>query len=102
VAWFKLRQPEPAILLSLPVHFILLLMAVEKTRLTSIPKHARHCKHFILIIIAIGLWFYWFQYRPSKIRSSCAKQVHGFENVGVDIERKEFAYEQCLHVMGLE
>ena len=50
-------------------------MAVEKTRLTSIPKHARHRKHFILIIIAIGLWFYWFQWRPSQIVKNCYKEI---------------------------
>ena len=85
-------------------------MAVEKAKLTSISKHARHHKHFVLIIfIFVGL-FYWFQIRPAIIRSDC-----GFEpamlyekdsktglSAGMTYEEfYNFYYEKCLNQHGL-
>lgn len=71
----------------------------------------------LVILLTIG-WFYWFQYRPSKIRQECsrerAKIANGVndsaekENVSLSrednlylIKRLDNRYSVCLHSKGL-
>ena len=56
----------------------------------------------IIVLFALLLgWFYWFEYRPSQIRSYCARSVSSnpLWTPGVSYETK---YERCLHSKGLE
>lgn len=60
-------------------------------------------KNIILIIIFILLilgGFYWFQYRPTQIRSFCdwdTKRIHGWRITKTYDEE----YNSCLHSKGL-
>ena len=60
-------------------------------------------KNKVLIIllgtILISGWFYWFQYRPAKIRRECSR-IAEKESVGYYDEYKA-SYEICLHGKGL-
>jgi hypothetical protein len=69
-------------------------------------------KLFILIaIVLIAGWFYWFQYRPSKIKSYCSWAVMWDDkgpkcsnNRNRNSEKSEcydLNYKNCLHEKGL-
>jgi len=56
-----------------------------------------------LIIIVLGLLFYWFQIRPAQIRKECASKsevVTGEFSWQVEILKKR--YDDCLLKKGLE
>ena len=58
----------------------------------------------ILGLFLVGSWFYWFQYRPSKIRSYCAWAVR-WEEGGPQCRTEkcyDFRYKECLHSKGLK
>jgi len=64
-------------------------------------------KNKVLIIllgtILISGWFYWFQYRPAKIRRECSrisKDKHGSTSAR-GYSRYKAGYEVCLHGKGL-
>jgi len=63
--------------------------------------------HWILVVIGLLLvvgWFYWFQLRPSKIRSFCDWRVRN-ENNWRPISKSgiyDIQYEACLHEKGLK
>ena len=61
------------------------------------------------IIISIFLllvgWFYYFQWRPTKIRKECYKYAYGTPNLGSTSEWQKatsYYYEACLKRNGLE
>jgi len=71
------------------------------------------------VVIVLGFLFYWFQVRPSMIRSACTNDVlmtqkyatTKFERdqLGGDMnkinamerEKSDFAYKECLHEKGI-
>lgn len=60
-----------------------------------------------LIAALVGGWFYWFQWRPTKIRRDCAKQaaltVSGFGKATTEGQnRYGLFYETCLNQKGLK
>ena len=59
-----------------------------------------------VVLILLGLllltgWFYWFQYRPAKIRSYCDWKVRSKTNWRVTKSYNE-KYNSCLHEKGLK
>jgi hypothetical protein len=58
-------------------------------------------KIFLILFIVIlgGLIFYWYQYRPTQIRSACNSQATNF--AGGVITLYEHEYTKCLHEKGL-
>ncbi len=63
---------------------------------------------FILGFLVLAFLFYWFQVRPTVIRSACAKKVT--DNLKTSNKTQEVAdwqreynlvYESCLHSKGL-
>lgn len=62
---------------------------------------------FVGIVLVVSM-FYWFQYRPSKIRSYCdwkSKSVVGWDVAGYskyEWADYESAYNSCLHEKGLK
>ncbi|KKU88698.1 MAG: hypothetical protein UY16_C0003G0040 [Candidatus Gottesmanbacteria bacterium GW2011_GWA2_47_9] len=59
-------------------------------------------------LLLLSFLFYWFQYRPTKIRSHCdwrAKSVWGWdvaEYGQYEWPAYEFTYNSCLHEKGLK
>jgi hypothetical protein len=53
----------------------------------------------VLFLLFIG-WFYWYQYRPTEIRSYCDGWAREKENLTIEGYRAR--YESCLHSKGLE
>ena len=68
-------------------------------------------KNWLLLFIAfiISAWFYWFQFRPVKIRQECweyakksiitPEQILDFDKY---VKAKNFQYEDCLRMKGLK
>jgi hypothetical protein len=65
-------------------------------------------KQFWLLILGIllisGGVFYWYEYRPSKIRTECNEYADKRSRDGSlnDAERYEFRYKFCLSQKGLK
>lgn len=66
---------------------------------------------FILILIIVGLAFYWYELRPNEIRKECFKtkqetiEVYSFLRSVSDEkveEYSEISYQNCLRQHGLE
>lgn len=66
----------------------------------------------IVILILTGGWFYWFQFRPSKIKRSCnswAGNQSGYDNVKgmssniIDLKKQKYdaIYQTCIREKGL-
>ena len=58
-----------------------------------------------LVLIAIGGWFYWFQYRPIQIRKDCWQKVKEVSSAGkgaVSAEGMNKFYSICLVGKGLK
>ena len=64
---------------------------------------------FFVIFLIIG-WFYWFQYRPSQSRATCAKETSEFiktrpkgtyETMVQLQSSRDFMYENYLNKKGL-
>lgn len=59
------------------------------------------------ILLLIAGWFYWYEWRPAKIRGRCLAQVQSslrVVSVSNDIERNrliELEYKNCIRVWGL-
>ena len=57
-----------------------------------------------LVLITIGAWFYWFQYRPTQIRKDCwqkvVQEVSGKGEVNRESMNKYFSL--CLVTKGLK
>ena len=71
-----------------------------------------HNKILVIFIVIAGLLFYWYSYRPIKIRENCAKEANfnakgrevGFdylENQKVYNTAYDSAYKECLNLNGL-
>lgn len=65
-------------------------------------------KYLITIILIAGLLFYWFQIKPSQIKSDCANsstenmQSSKMRRSALDWQRSyDLIYENCLHKNGL-
>ena len=54
---------------------------------------------FVALLFLAG-WFYWFQYRPSEIRSHCHNKVREKRRVTSKYYKAE--YDACLHEKGLK
>ena len=66
-------------------------------------------KYYIIItaVIILSFLFYWYSYRPSKIRSACLAEAefNRFNIYANDKERQQFLddyYKNCLRRFGLE
>jgi len=60
----------------------------------------------VLLVIIIG-WFYWFQWRPSKIAKYCnswASDESGYTKYPNDFHRENYEtlYKKCLREQGLK
>ncbi len=49
---------------------------------------------FLFLIIIVAGWFYWFEYRPSKIRIECGRLY--------DAWMPQQLYYDCLHERGID
>ncbi len=59
---------------------------------------------FLLIIVLSSFWFYWFQWRPTKIKSGCVSEVGKITSESKEswkMEEINWAYNVCLHKKGL-
>lgn len=56
----------------------------------------------LLGIILIAGWFYWFQFRPTKIRSYCDWKVRNDSYWRVNTKIYDIYYQACLHEKGLK
>ena len=55
-----------------------------------------------LIVVIIGLVFYWFEWRPNNIRSACANDSSHYEAIGGwTPSEAQASYENCIHGRGL-
>jgi len=60
----------------------------------------------LVFLLFIG-WFYWFQWRPTRIRSYCAKEVatmlSGSDRTITNFQKTyDLFYESCLNQKGLK
>jgi hypothetical protein len=53
---------------------------------------------FLILVPVLSFLFYWFEWRPSKIRAEC-DAIAWDKTVGY--EDYDWKYEQCLHNKGL-
>lgn len=56
----------------------------------------------VIIILILGIPFYWFQYRPSSIRKYCAKEYLGSRHYYFVSEESEKKYFNCLRAHGMK
>jgi len=62
----------------------------------------------LLVLFMIGFAFYWFEYRPSKIKQQCSAEARFDRRADSefnDIKRQEFInmyYDDCLMRFGLK
>ena len=61
----------------------------------------------LLALFMISSWFYWFQYRPTKIRQYCHRWIvdlPGEVELYYERDRAEYSalYDSCLHEKGLK
>jgi len=62
----------------------------------------------LTIFVLIGLWFYWFQWRPSQVRNDCHKiaMQGAIDKIAHDNlwskNDYDVYYEVCLHAKGLK
>lgn len=62
----------------------------------------------LLILFVVGFAFYWYSYRPTKIKQQCSAEARFNHNViseSNDIKRQDFInmyYEDCLMRFGLK
>ena len=64
----------------------------------------KQMKNIVLIILGFTLllsWFYWFQYRPTRIRSFCHLKASE-DNISAASRLYEPRYNACLHEKGLK
>jgi len=54
----------------------------------------------LVFIVLVASSFYWFEYRPTKIRSYCDYQATG-DSIKLD-GGYQFYYDKCLHEKGLK
>jgi len=71
-------------------------MKLSQEITSKVPK--QH-KSYLVILLLLTAWFYWFQYRPVRIRRGC---VVVFEETGGSLSRKNNAYRRCLAKKGLK
>jgi len=58
---------------------------------------------FLLALLTGSFIFYWFQLRPTKIRSQCDQVAwYKTEENGEGTEYYDWKYMQCLHSKGLK
>jgi hypothetical protein len=58
----------------------------------------KQTKIIILILLVLGIYFYWNDIRPSQIKSECAKEIRYLTNRPESFNSK---YNQCLKINGL-
>ncbi len=65
-------------------------------------------KWLILVIVLIGGYFYWYEWRPAEIRKRCIEvtadvmkdgKYYGYK---AEQERTDFLYKGCLKLQGLK
>lgn len=67
-------------------------------------------KKIAIFLLLIGLWFYWFQWRPARIRKECWQYAQ--DHIKIESEKLEdfnkytkavnFVFDDCLKMKGLE
>jgi len=78
-------------------------MDYKKTGNLTIKEYKREIFLMLLCLLLLAGWFYWFQYRPVKIRSYCDWYVR-WEDGGPKckgVECYDAQYKSCLHGNGL-
>lgn len=62
----------------------------------------------VLLIVTVSFVFYWYEYKPSKIRSDCAdkafsalEKLEDQQITAVTVPLHQYVYENCLHRSGL-
>lgn len=53
-----------------------------------------------LLLLLVGGAFYWYEYRPSKIRAQCSREAE--KRAGGDVVVYEIIYRHCLRTHGIE
>jgi predicted negative regulator of RcsB-dependent stress response len=64
----------------------------------------------VIVIIALGGWFYWFEFRPSQIREKCNSESFLYNssnnydpvNSPAWLDKQEKLYKDCLRFKGLD
>jgi len=66
-------------------------------------------KHWLILLIVflIAVWFYWFQWRPTRIRAKCvdeiSSEVQKIIGTPAEIQKAyDLFYEACLNRKGLK
>ena len=75
-------------------------------------ENLKHYKYIILmILIILGFSFYWYSYRPTKIKEGCSADVHSKQTNKLDLsafgeksrqEKINIDYNDCLMRFGLK
>lgn len=76
----------------------------EKSMIRTKPN-----KIFLVLLLIVAAWFYWFQWRPTKIRKNCHQWIVDLpgrveESLYWESDRAEYnsLYQSCLHREGLK
>jgi len=57
----------------------------------------------IVFLAIVAFLFYWYEWRPAKIRAYCEWNVRwGDLSQGLTIDNYKLRYESCLHSKGIE
>ena len=57
----------------------------------------------LVVVFIISFLFYWYEYRPTQIRSKCENDMEAtIKGTGKTIEQADFSYKMCLRAGGLE
>ena len=68
----------------------------------GIMKATEQYKIIVLILVILGVAFYWYEWRPSQIRMECSEIAKDkTTGLGATYERYENYYESCLREKGL-
>lgn len=66
-------------------------------------KLHEHKYIIIVALLVLGVFFYWFQYRPSEIKKDCAKLAknEAQKSWGLNQNEYDIKYKNCLREKGL-
>ena len=61
-------------------------------------------KYFVLILIAVAVLFYWFQFRPAEIRKQCLTKLQDYAEGKKDLSNSSGNnyYRMCLSKNGMK
>ncbi len=104
---FLYNNQNTIVVVGIGLVIVLIIFAVffklrHKVKLTTYQKWVILAT--IITISLVSLWFYWYQYRPSQIRSECNAESLEIvtDRYGVRWGEYDFAYKACLRSKGLK